>query len=183
MEKSFNFARELKLKIREVPDWPKKGVNFKDITTLLEDRDYFKKVIDALAEPLAGKGIDKVVGIDARGFLAAAPVAYKIGAGLSIVRKKGKLPFKTIGKEYTLEYASNAIEMHKDTILPGEKVVLIDDLLATGGTALAACDLIEELGGKIIETGFIVDLPFLGGCQKLKERGYQVRSLVTYDQE
>jgi len=174
---------ELKSKIREIPNWPKTGVNFKDITTLLEDGNYFKKVVDLLSEPLMGRGISKVVGIDARGFLAAAPVAYRIGAGLSIVRKKGKLPFKTIGQSYTLEYASNTIEMHRDTILPGEKVALIDDLIATGGTALAACDLIEKLGGAIAAAGFIVDLPFLGGSQKLKDRGYQVRSLVVYDQE
>lgn len=174
---------ELKLKIREIPNWPKAGVNFKDITTLLEDKNCFRKVVDLLSEPLMDKGIDKVVGIDARGFLAAAPVAYKIGAGLSIVRKKGKLPFKTIAKEYTLEYASNTIEMHCDTILPGEKVALIDDLIATGGTALAACNLIEKMGGVIVATGFIIDLPFLDGSKKLKERGYPVRSLVTYDSE
>jgi len=173
----------LKEKIREIPDWPKTGVNFKDITTLLEDKDYFKKVVDLLAEPLLDKGIDKVVGIDARGFLVAAPVAYKIGAGLSIVRKKGKLPSKTIAQEYTLEYASNIIEMHRDTILLGEKIALIDDLIATGGTALAACDLIEKLGGKIMAISSIIDLPFLGGSKKLKEREYQVRSLATYDQE
>ncbi len=172
----------LKKKIREVPDWPKKGVNFKDITTLLENPKYFKQVIDLIAKPLAKKKIDKIVGIDARGFLIAAPVAYKLKTGLAIVRKKGKLPFDTIEKEYTLEYAKAIIQIHKDTIKKGEKVVLIDDLLATGGTALATCDLIEKLGGKILEVCLIIDLPFLGGSKKLKRR-YKVRSLVSYDKE
>ena len=121
--------------------------------------------------------------IDARGFLIAAPVAYNLHTGLSIVRKKGKLPHVTIKQEYTLEYASNVIEMHEDTIRKGEKVVLLDDLLATGGTALATCDLIEKLGGEIVGTGFVVDLPFLGGSKKLKERGYLVKYLVSYGSE
>ncbi|MAF20801.1 MAG: adenine phosphoribosyltransferase [Parcubacteria group bacterium] len=174
---------ELKSKIREIPDWPKKGVNFKDITTLLQDKDSFKQVIDLVTNPLADKEIDKIVGIDARGFLIAAPVAYKLNLGLAIVRKKGKLPYLTIEKKYILEYASNAIEMHQDAILKGEQIVLIDDLLATGGTALAACDLIEELGGVILETCFVVDLPFLNGSKKLKQKGYKVRSLVSYESE
>jgi adenine phosphoribosyltransferase len=174
---------DFKQKIREIQDWPKPGVNFKDITTLLEDPAAFRAVIDELSGQFTGQKIDKVVGIDARGFLLAAPVAYKITAGLSIVRKKGKLPSRTIGQEYTLEYASNAIEMHDDTIKPGENVILIDDLCATGGTALAACDLIEKLGGKIVGISFLVDLPFLDGSVKLKNRGYDVRSLVEYDSE
>jgi len=174
---------DLKTKIREIPDWPKKGVNFKDITTLLQDPESFKEVIDQLCGPLAGQKIDKIVGIDARGFLIAAPVAYKLGTGLSIVRKKGKLPFDTIEQEYELEYAKEIIQMHKDAILSGEKVVLIDDLAATGGTALATCDMIEKLGGDIIEICFIVDLPFLRGSKKLKDRGYKIRSLVSYDSE
>jgi len=174
---------DLKDKIREVMDWPKKGVNFKDITTLLQDPESFKEVINQTCQPLVDQKIDKIVGIDARGFLIAAPAAYKLGTGLSIVRKKGKLPFDTIEQEYDLEYASEIIQMHKDAIKKGEKVVLMDDLAATGGTALATCDLIEKLGGDIIEICFIVDLPFLGGSDKLKERGYKVRSLVSYDKE
>jgi len=174
---------DLKKKIREIPDWPKKGVNFKDITTLLQDKDSFQEVIDLISQPLADKKIDKIVGIDARGFLIAAPVAYKLKIGLAIVRKKGKLPHTTIEQEYTLEYASNVIQMHKDAIQSGENVVLIDDLLATGGTALATCALIEKLGGEILETVFIVDLPFLDGSKKLKEKGYKVKSLVSYDSE
>ena len=124
---------DLKSKIREIPDWPKPGVNFKDITTLLEDKDAFKQVIDLLAAPFSGKEIDKVVGIDARGFLLAAPVAYKLNTGLAIVRKKGKLPWRCLVQEYTLEYANNTVEMHRDAVKPGEKVVLIDDIIGGNG--------------------------------------------------
>ncbi|MDD4900713.1 MAG: adenine phosphoribosyltransferase [Patescibacteria group bacterium] len=173
----------LKSKIREIPDWPKKGVNFKDITTLLEDAAAFKQAVDELAAPFLGQKIDKVVGIDARGFLLAAPVAYKLGVGVALVRKKGKLPSRTVEQEYTLEYAANTIAMHDDAIKPGEKVLLVDDLCATGGTALAACDLIAKLGGKIAGVSFLIDLPFLGGSGKLKARGLAVRRLVEYEGE
>ncbi len=195
----------LKDLIREIPDWPQKGVNFKDITPLLENGEAFKYVIDKLAEPFLfqnnviarldraaqerndvdslvkpenDKRVDKVVGIDARGFLLAAPVAYKLSCGLSIVRKKGKLPYKTINQKYSLEYASNIIEMHEDTIKKGEKVVLIDDVLATGGTARAAIDLIEKLGGEVVGIGFLINLKFLNGEENIKE--YNVYSLVEY---
>lgn len=174
---------DLKSKIREIPDWPKKGINFKDITTLLQDKDSFKLVVDLLSEDYPAGQIDKVVGIDARGFLVAAPVAYKIKAGLSIVRKPGKLPYATIEREYTLEYASNIIQMHNDAISQGEKVLLVDDLIATGGTALASCDLIEKLGGRIVGASFIIDLSFLGGSGKLIKRGYEIKSLIKYDSE
>ena len=173
----------LKSKIREIPDWPKKGINFKDITTLLEDKAAFREAVDQLAAPFLGQKIDKVVGIDARGFLLAAPVAYNLNAGLAIVRKKGKLPSRSIEQEYMLEYGSNTIAVHDDAIRPGENIILIDDLCATGGTALAACDLIEKLSGKIIGVSFLVDLPFLGGSKKLKERGLAVRYLVEYNVE
>ena len=174
---------DLKSKIREIPDWPKPGISFKDITTLLEDKDAFCEAVNLLAAPFQGKKIDKVVGIDARGFLLAAPVAYKLKTGLAIVRKVGKLPSNSIKQEYTLEYASNTIEMHDDAVKPEEKIILIDDLCATGGTALAACDLIEKLGGKILGVGFLIDLPFLNGSKKLKDRGYELYSLVEYDSE
>jgi len=174
---------DLKSKIREIPDWPKPGVSFKDITTLLEDQTAFCQVIDQLAQPFIGQNIDKVVGIDARGFLLAAPVAYKLKTGLAIVRKKGKLPSRTIAQEYTLEYASNTIEMHDDTIKSGETVILIDDLCATGGTALATCDLIAKLGGKILAVSFLIDMSFLGGSKKIKDRGYKIYHLVEYDSE
>ncbi|NQU83284.1 MAG: adenine phosphoribosyltransferase [Parcubacteria group bacterium] len=172
---------DLRNYIREVPDWPKPGVRFYDVTTLMENPDAFRFAIDTLAELFKDQKIDKIVGIDARGFLFAAPVAYKLGIGLSIVRKKGKLPFKTLAKDYTLEYASNTIEMHEDTVKPGEKVVLIDDLIATGGTAVAATELIEQMGGEIVGIGFLVDLPFLGGTEKLKQ--YKTYSLIQYHSE
>ena len=174
---------DLKCKVRTVPDWPKKGVNFKDITTLIQDGDCFREVIDLLANPLKGRNVDKIVGIDARGFLVAAPVAYKLGVGLAIVRKPSKLPYKKISEKYLLEYGSDTLEMHIDSIKPGEKIVLIDDLIATGGSAGAACNLIERSGGKILETLFVMDLVYLGGSKKLKDRGYTVKSLMVYDDE
>ncbi|MDD2807873.1 MAG: adenine phosphoribosyltransferase [Patescibacteria group bacterium] len=174
---------DLKSKIREIPDWPKPGINFKDITTLLQDKAAFKQAVDSLAQNFAGQQIDKVVGIDARGFLIAAPLAYQLQAGLAIVRKPGKLPFTTIEQEYTLEYASNILEMHDDAIAAGEKILLIDDLIATGGTAEATCDLIEKLGGQIVGAGFLIELSFLPGAQKLRDRGIPIISLIKYDHE
>ena len=167
---------DLKSKIREIPDWPQKGINFKDITPLLEDAESFKFAIDKLAEFFSDKGVEKVVGIDARGFLLASAVAYKLGAGVAIVRKKGKLPHETIIREYELEYGKNAIEMHKDAVKPNEKVIIIDDVLATGGTAKAAADLVETLGGNIIGLGFLIDLTFLKGKEKLAK--YNAFSLI-----
>jgi len=172
---------DLKSKIREVPNWPIKGVNFKDITTLLQDKKIFKHVIDGMSKPFKNKKIDKVVAIDARGFLLATPIAYKIGAGVSLVRKKGKLPYKTISATYQKEYGPDTITMHKDTIKPSEKVLIVDDLLATGGTLGATIKLIEKLKGKIVGISFIVDLPFLGGSQKFKK--YNLHYLVSYAKE
>jgi len=168
----------LKEKIREIPDWPKKGVSFKDITPLIEDRVIFRKVIDLLSKPYLNKKIDKIVGIDARGFIFAAAMAYKLKTGMAIVRKKGKLPSKCVSKKYTLEYGSNTIEMHKDSILPREKVVIVDDVLATGGTMEATVDLVKKLKGKIMGIDFIMELTFLNGRKKLK--GYKINSLVKY---
>lgn len=168
----------IKSKIREIPDWPQKGVIFRDITPLLQDSRILKKIIDALARPYINKKIDKVIGIDARGFLLAGPLAYKLKAGIAIVRKKGKLPSKKLSKKYALEYGSNTIEMHEDAILPGEKVLLIDDVLATGGTMKATIDLVKKLRGKIISVDFLIELSYLKGRQKLK--GYKIRSLVRY---
>jgi len=169
----------IKSKIREIPNWPQKGVNFKDITPLIEDGEVFKKVINALAKPYLNKRIDKIVGIDARGFLLAAALAYRLKSGIAIVRKKGKLPCRTVSKKYALEYGSNTIEMHKDTILPGEKVLLVDDVLATGGTMKATIDLVKKLKGKIIGIDFLIELTFLKGRKKL--RGYKMRSLAKYN--
>ncbi len=170
---------DLKKYIREIKDWPKKGVGFKDITPLLENKKAFAHVVDELADYFIDKKIDKVVGIDARGFLLAAPVAYKLNAGLSIVRKKGKLPHKTISQKYALEYAENIIEMHKDTIKKGEKIYIVDDVLATGGTMEATCKIVEKLGGKIVGVGFLINLKFLGGEKKLKK--YPIYSLIDYE--
>jgi len=168
----------LKSKIREIPDWPQKGVNFKDITPVLEDAAHFRFIVDRLAEFFADKEVKKVVGIDARGFLLASAVAYKLGAGVAIVRKKGKLPHETIAREYELEYGSNIIEIHKDAVSLKEKVIIIDDVLATGGTAKATADLIETLDGDIIGFGFLIDLTFLKGKEKLS--GYNIHSLIQY---
>ncbi|MDR0933845.1 MAG: adenine phosphoribosyltransferase [Burkholderiaceae bacterium] len=166
--------------IRTIPDYPKKGVQFRDITTLLLDARGLKKFVDDFSSRYANAGIDKIAVIEARGFLVGAPLAYVLGCGLVPIRKKGKLPGKTIGQDYLLEYGSDRIEVHDDAILPGQKILLIDDLLATGGTALAAASLIEKSGGKIHEFAFLVDLPDLGGHQKLREKGYSVFTLCEF---
>ncbi len=171
----------LKSKIREIPDWPIKGVNFKDISTIIEDPASLKYVIDKLLEPYQCQKIDKVVGIDARGFLLCSAMAYQLNAGCVMIRKKGKLPWKTISKDYALEYGTNTIEMHEDSIKPGEKVIIVDDLLATGGTMAATVDLVKRLGGEIVGISFIIELLFLKGRGKLGD--YPVYALVEYDKE
>ena len=170
----------LKSKIREIPNWPIKGVNFKDITPLLQDKEGLYLTIDKLAKPYLKNKPDIVVGIDARGFLLSSAVAYKLKRGLAIIRKKGKLPYKKVWKKYILEYTANILEMHKDAIKPGEKVLIVDDVLATGGTMKTTVDLVEKLGGKIIGIAFLVELDYLKGREKIK--GYPVYSLVHYDQ-
>jgi len=172
---------DFKKYIREISDWPKPGINFYDITTLLENKEIFKNVIDCLCAPYKNQTMDKVVGIDARGFLLAGAIAYQLGAGISVIRKKGKLPYKTKLCDYVLEYASETMEIHEDTIKPGEKVIIVDDLVATGGTLLAAAELVEELGGEIIGISYVIDLPFLKGSEKLKK--YQLNYLVSYNSE
>lgn len=169
---------DLKSKIREIPDWPKKGVNFKDIAPLLQDAAAFQQAIDELAAPYIGKQVDVVVAIDARGFLLATAVAYKLGAGVALVRKKGKLPWKTVSRKYALEYGSNTIEMHEDAVRLGQKVLMVDDVLATGGTMEAAIDMVRQLGGEIIGASFLIGLSFLNGKEKLK--GVEVKELVVY---
>jgi adenine phosphoribosyltransferase len=171
----------LKTKIREIPDWPVKGVNFKDITTLLQDGKVFKYVIDEMISPYKAAEINKVVAIDARGFLLASPIAYKLGCGVSLVRKKGKLPYKTIEEKYIKEYGPDLLTINEDTIEKGDRVLIIDDLLATGGTMEATVKLVERLGGTIIGISFIIDLPFLGGSKKLRK--YKLNWLVSYDNE
>lgn len=168
----------IKSKIREIPDWPQKGVSFKDITPLLQDQELFGKTINFMASRYAGRAIDKIVGIDARGFIFASALAYKLGTGLAIVRKKGKLPWQTVSKEYFLEYGSNVIELHNDSVLPGEKVLIVDDVLATGGTMEATADLVKRLGGEIIGIEFLIELGFLRGRDKLKN--YKINSIIQY---
>ena len=167
---------KIKAKIRSIPNWPQKGIIFRDITPVLQDKKLFRVLIKELAKPYLKKKIDLVVSIDARGFLLAAGVAYQIGAGVVIVRKKGKLPYKTVSKKYTLEYATNILEMHSDAIQPGQRVLLIDDVLATGGTMKAAVDLVKKLGGKISGIIFFIELKDLKGREKLKN--FKIRSLV-----
>ena len=167
--------------IRNVPDFPKKGIMFRDITTLLEDKDSFRKSADALYELSKELHIDKVVGIDSRGFIFGGILANKLGTGFVLVRKPGKLPAETLSQSYTLEYGEDMLEIHKDSISPGDRILLHDDLLATGGTARAACDLIEKAGGIIVQVSFIIELAFLGGKDKFKD--YRINSLVSYDSE
>lgn len=168
----------LEKSIRNIPDFPKPGILFRDVTTLIQNKEAFKKAIELLSKKYIGKRIDKVVGVEARGFIFGAAVAYKIGAGFVPVRKKGKLPHKTIATTYALEYGTDTLEIHQDAIAPGEKVLVIDDLLATGGTVKAATELVEGLKGKIIGIAFLVELTDLKGKDKLK--GYSAFSLIKY---
>lgn len=168
----------LESKIRNIQDFPKPGIGFKDITTLLKDGEAFKEAIDKIVENLKDKDIDYVVGPEARGFLLGAPVAYALGVGFVPIRKPGKLPAEVVSFEYDLEYGTDKIEMHKDSIEEGKKVAIIDDLLATGGTVEAATKLIESLGGEIASIQFLIELEFLNGRNKLK--GYDVESIIKY---
>lgn len=172
---------ELKRYIRNIPDFPKKGIVFRDITTLLKDAGAFRTAIDALYQRYHDRHIDLVVGTEARGFLMAAPLAYRLGAGVVPVRKPGKLPAETLRLEYQLEYGSDALEIHQDSIEPGQKLLVVDDLLATGGTIEATCRMVEELGGEIVAVAFLIELDFLQGRKKLGSR--EVFSLVHYDSE
>lgn len=171
-------VREIAAAIRNVPDFPKPGIQFKDITPLLADARLFSGAIDLLTEKFKPGSVDAVVGIDARGFIFAAAAAVKLNAGFIPVRKKGKLPYQTIEQDYALEYGSATVAIHTDALKPGSRVLLVDDLLATGGTAAAAAALVKKLGGEILEAGFLIELKFLNGRDKLK--GYPIRSLVSY---
>ena len=164
--------------IRNVPDFPKPGIQFKDITPVLADARLFSGTIDLLTQNFAPGSVDAVVGIDARGFIFAAAAARKLNAGFVPVRKKGKLPYQTIEADYALEYGHATVAMHIDALKPGARVLLVDDLLATGGTAAAAASLVKKLGGNILEIGFLIELKFLNGRAQLN--GFPIRSLVTY---
>jgi adenine phosphoribosyltransferase len=170
---------DLKSYIREVPDYPKPGILFYDITTLLKDPEGLKRVLDAFHERYKGAKIDKVVGMESRGFIFAPTLAYQLGAGFVPVRKPGKLPAETLSESYELEYGTDSLEVHRDAIAEGERVLIVDDLIATGGTAQATARLVEACGGKIVGMGFVIELTFLDGRGKLD--GYEVSSLLAYD--
>ncbi|HET9406422.1 MAG TPA: adenine phosphoribosyltransferase [Candidatus Sulfotelmatobacter sp.] len=172
-------SEQLKKLIREIPDWPKKGILFYDITTLLKDKTGFATLIDQLSEHYLNKKIDLVLGMEARGFIFGPALAYRLNAGFVPVRKPGKLPAETVKCEYALEYGTNTLEVHKDAIRKGEHVLIVDDLLATGGTAQATAKLASQLGAQIAGLAFVVELDFLNGRDKLK--GYDVMSLLHYD--
>ena len=167
--------------IRTIPDYPKPGIQFRDITTLLKDAEGFRSTIDQLVQRYRGRDITKIAGTEARGFLFGAPLAYALGVGFVPVRKKGKLPGKTTGHEYALEYGHDRIEMHDDAIEAGDQVLVIDDLLATGGTAQATVMLVRGLGGTVVECAFVVDLPDLGGRTKLEKMGLTVFTLCEFE--
>ena len=172
---------DLKAAIRTIPDYPKPGIMFRDITTLLGDARAFRRAVDELVQPWAGSKIDKVAGMEARGFILGGAVAHQLSAGFVPIRKKGKLPHRTVAMEYALEYGTDVIEMHVDALKPGERVLLVDDLIATGGTAIAAVELLRKGGAEIVGAAFVVDLPELGGAARLKASGVEVSSLVAFE--
>jgi adenine phosphoribosyltransferase len=166
--------------IRTIPDYPKPGIMFRDITTLLGDARAFRRAVDEMVQPFAGQKIDKVAGIEARGFIFGAAIAHQLCAGFVPIRKKGKLPHKTLSAEYALEYGTDVIEMHLDAVLEGERVMLVDDLIATGGTAEAALRLLRGAKAEVVAAAFVVDLPDLGGAELLRKLGVQVSALVSF---
>ena len=171
-------SEELKAKIRNIPDFPKKGILFRDISTLLKDGSAFKKAVSSLAQPYRGQKIDMIVAVEARGFIFGAALAYELGTGIVPIRKKGKLPAETINVTYQLEYGEDTLEIHKDAIKPQAQVLVVDDLLATGGTTLAAIELVKKLGGKIAGIAFLIELSDLKGRDRLAE--YPINSLIVF---
>lgn len=167
--------------IRTVPDWPKKGIMFRDVTTLFKDADGLQQLTEMLVSRYKDMDIRAVVGIEARGFITGSILAKELGVGFVPIRKKGKLPAETVSEEYELEYGTDTIEIHKDAVSRGEKVLLIDDLIATGGTALAAANLLKKLGADVVECNFIIDLPDIGGRKKLEAAGYKVHTMVEFE--
>ena len=166
--------------VRTIPDYPKPGITFRDITTLLADARAFRRAVDELVQPFAGAKIDKVAGVEARGFIMGGAVAHQLSAGFIPLRKRGKLPHKTIAVEYALEYGVDAIEMHVDAFVAGERVMLVDDLIATGGTAEAAITLLRQGGAEVVAAGFVIDLPELGGAERIRAMGVPVSSLLAF---
>lgn len=172
---------ELISAIRSIPDYPKPGVMFRDITTLLGNPRAFRRAIDELVHPYAGTKVDKVAGIEARGFILGGAIAHQLSAGFIPIRKKGKLPHDTVRIAYSLEYGVDEMEMHRDAVAPGDKVILVDDLIATGGTAEGAAKLLKQMGADIVAACFIIDLPELGGRKKLETLGVNVRTLIEFE--
>jgi adenine phosphoribosyltransferase len=172
---------DLKAAIRTIPDYPKPGIMFRDITTLLGDARAFRRAVDELVQPWAGSKIDKVAGIEARGFILGGAVAHQVSAGFVPIRKKGKLPYRRVTIGYSLEYGVDEMEMHEDGVAKGERVILVDDLIATGGTAEGAVKLLRQLGANVLAACFIIDLPELGGADKLRKLDVPVRTLVSFE--
>ena len=172
---------DLKAAIRTIPDYPKPGILFRDITTLLGDARAFRRAVDELVQPWAGSKIDKVAGMEARGFIIGGAVAHQVSAGFIPIRKKGKLPHKRVSIAYSLEYGLDEMEMHEDAVVRGERVILVDDLIATGGTAEGAVKLLQQQGADVLAACFIVDLPDLGGAEKIRQLGVPVRTLVSFE--
>lgn len=170
----------IKSRIRTIPHYPKKGIMYRDITTLLKDPIGLRTTIQEITQRYQGQHIDKVVGIESRGFIIGTPVAYQLGVGFVPIRKRGKLPAETVGRDYQLEYGSDRIEIHIDAIQPGERILLVDDLIATGGTAEAAVSLIQDMGGEVIECCFVIDLPDVGGRQRLESKQQKVFALCEF---
>jgi len=175
------FDLDLKASIRTIPDYPKKGILFRDITTLLADARAFRRAVDELVHPWAGSKIDKVAGIEARGFILGGAVAHQVSAGFIPIRKKGKLPHKRVSIAYSLEYGLDEMEIHEDAVVSGERVILVDDLVATGGTAEGAVKLLRQMGAEVLAACFIIDLPDLGGADKIRKLGVPVRTLISFE--
>ncbi len=172
---------DLREAIRTIPDYPKPGILFRDITTLLGNARAFRRTVDELVQPWAGSKIDKVAGMEARGFILGGAVAHQVSAGFIPIRKKGKLPHKRVSIAYSLEYGIDEMEMHEDAVVRGEKVILVDDLIATGGTAEGAVKLLKQQGADVLAACFVIDLPELGGADKIRALGVPVRTLVSFD--
>jgi adenine phosphoribosyltransferase len=177
---STDLDHDLSSTIRSIPDYPKPGIIFRDITTLLGNARAFRRAVDELVQPWAGMKIDKVAGIEARGFILGGAVAHQVSAGFVPIRKKGKLPHKRVSVAYALEYGEDVIEMHADALVAGERVVLVDDLIATGGTAEAAVKLLRQLGANVLAACFVIDLPDLGGAERLRKLDVPVRTLISF---
>ncbi|MET3855515.1 adenine phosphoribosyltransferase [Rhizobium sp. OAE497] len=173
-------ASELAASIRSITDYPKPGIIFRDITTLLGNPRAFRRAVDELVQPYAGLKVDKIAGMEARGFILGGAVAHQLSAGFVPIRKKGKLPHETVRIAYSLEYGVDEMEMHRDAVQPGEKVILVDDLIATGGTAVGATKLLRQIGAEVVGACFVIDLPDLGGRKKLEELGVDVHTLVEF---